>query len=178
MNGTIAAFGSSESADSSGDLLQSSDDTVETAITSDDDQPLVEIPRSSKLCRIEKTCPFKCSQEGFVVCIYCRKAVINADGCKAHILKFHKTEATWLRPIEKSECGRDMSISQLQELYGSGSHCRLPFEGIAIHDGFKCTGCFATFLSAQNSRRHLNDCRKTAADAIDPYQLRRSDNFF
>ena len=92
MNGTIAAFGSSESADSSGDLLQSSDDTVETAITSDDDQPLVEIPRSSKLCRIEKTCPFKCSQEGFVVCIYCRKAVINADGCKAHILKFHKTE--------------------------------------------------------------------------------------
>ena len=24
----------------------------------------------------------------------------------------------------------------------------------------------ATFLSAQNSRRHLNDCRKTAADAI------------
>ena len=166
MNGTIAAFGSSESADSSGDLLQSSDDTVETAITSDDDQPLVEIPRSSKLCRIEKTCPFKCSQEGFVVCIYCRKAVINADGCKAHILKFHKTEATWLCPIEKKECGRAMSISQLQELYGSGSHCRLPFEGIAIHDGFKCTGCFATFLSAQNSRRHLNDCRKTAADAI------------
>jgi len=169
MNGTIAAFGdSSDSADASGDLIHTSEDEVEMASSSDDDKPLaLEIPsKPSKLSRVEKLCPFKCTEQGFIVCIYCFKAVINADGCKGHILKFHKNSASWLCPIEPSACATAMSMIQLQELYASHDHCRTPFDGIVIQNGLQCTGCSCTFLSTQTSKRHVKDCRKTKVNAM------------
>ena len=54
-----------------------------------------------------------------------------------------------------------LTTGQLQSLYGSEDICRRPFDGILIQDGFKCTECCSTFLSAQTSRRHISDCRKS-----------------
>jgi hypothetical protein len=166
MFGANSVFDSSESADTD---QQSSEDHVDTENGESGDEDTSEVvlaPRkTSKLTHVEKLCPFRCSLEGFIVCTFCNRAVINADACNSHIKKFHKYQP-WLRPILTSECSKVLSISQLQELYERQDDCRRPFDGILIRDGFKCTKCFSTFLSAQTSRRNINDCRKSNPTAM------------
>lgn len=168
MNGTLAAFHSSDAESAYSGVSSSSDSFESEKDGSSDDEPLVQaameasLPdKASKLARVEKICAFRCSLEGFIVCNYCRRALINVDACKSHITKFHKSQAEWLSPLPANETLDNMSMTQLQELYDrpGSKEPRKPFDGIVIQDGFKCTNCFSTFISAQTSRRHLSDCR-------------------
>ena len=167
MFGAISVFHSSESADTD---EHSSADHVDTENGESDDEDASEVvlapKKASKLTHVEKICPFRCSLDGFIVCTFCSRAVINADACNSHIKKFHQYQASWLCPILQSECSQVLSVSQIQELYERQDGCRRPFDGILIQDGFKCTECSSTFLSAQTSRRHINDCRKSNPAAM------------
>jgi hypothetical protein len=175
MNGTIAAFQSSDAESAYSEGPYSGDSSELEQDESDNDEPSVQaamnasLPnKASKLVRVEKICAFRCNLEGFIVCIYCRRALINVDACKSHITKFHKSQAEWLSPLPANSAIDSMSMTQLQELYDrpGSTESRKPFDGIIIQDGFKCTNCFSTFISAQTSRRHLSDCRKTNSNAI------------
>ena len=167
MFGAISVFHSSESADTD---EHSSADHVDTENGESDDEDASEVvlapKKASKLTHVEKICPFRCSLDGFIVCTFCSRAVINAEACNSHIKKFHQYQASWLCPILQSECSQVLSVSQIQELYERQDGCRRPFDGILIQDGFKCTECSSTFLSAQTSRRHINDCRKSNPAAV------------
>ena len=106
MNGTIDAFQSSDAESAYSDEPSSSDSFEPEKDESDDDEPLVQVAmeaslpnKASKLARVEKICPFRCTLEGFIVCDYCRRALINVDACKSHITKFHKSQAEWLSPL-------------------------------------------------------------------------------
>ena len=159
MNGTLAAVQSSDAESAYSDVSSSSDSFESEKDESSDDEPLVNqaameasLPnKASKLARVEKICAFRCTLEGFIVCIYCRRALINVDACKSHITKFHKSQAEWLSPLPANEALDNMSMTQLQELYDRQGYTepRKPFDGIVIQDGFKCTNCFSTFISAQ-----------------------------
>jgi hypothetical protein len=176
MNGTLAAVQSSDAESAYSDVSPSSDSFESEKDESSDDEPLVNqaameasLPnKASKLARVEKICAFRCTLEGFIVCIYCRRALINVDACKSHITKFHKSQAEWLSPLPANEALDNMSMTQLQELYDrpGSTEPRKAFDGIVIQDGFKCTNCFSTFISAQTSRRHISDCKKLNANTL------------
>ena len=165
MFGILPAFeNSSDSADS--DIRSASSEDIDGSDSEDSTDDHHTSQTKSKLAKVEATCPFKCTKDGFVVCVYCRKAVINPEACKKHINKYHKTASTWLRPISEDESANAMSVLQMQQLYASHEEHRPPFEGILIQEGFKCTGCNNTYISAQTSRRHLSDCRGKNANAV------------
>ena len=106
MFGSNSAFGSSDSADT--DMIKSSESEsdADTGESDKEDHPVTDLSlgKPTKLVKVDKICPFRCSQDGFIVCTYCSKAVINVDACSRHINKYHKSQASWLDPLPLREC--------------------------------------------------------------------------
>jgi hypothetical protein len=133
----------------------------ESHTDSDDAAEVQECVSLGKLSKIDPTCPFVVTTDGFLYCTLCGKGVVAVKLCKNHIMRNHNSSKLWLRPMLDDESSGTKSIDELVAFYSllRGVEPRKPFDRFDIFDGFQCSACGETSRSRTVILRHVKKCQ-------------------
>ena len=114
---------------------------------------------SGQLAKVDPTCPFQVTADGFIFCTYCNSGVVTASKTKDHINRHHQSSKVWLKEMKQHEAVGSMTMDELIELYSETKfEPRQPFACFPILPGYQCTACGDTSKSRSVILKHSKLC--------------------